>query len=56
MRFMWIKRHRPETFFLMILKAGVAIFDSGLDSLERANLSYGYKVAMGYAKLYQINF
>ena len=54
MRFMWIKKTTDSENVLSfneVLKAGVAIFDSGLDSLERANLSYGYKVAMGYAKL-----
>lgn len=59
MRFMWIKKTTDSENVLSfneVLKAGVAIFDSGLDSLERANLSYGYKVAMGYAKLLSNKF
>ena len=59
MRFMWVKRtSKGENVisFNEVLKAGVALFDSSIDSLERANLSYGYKVAMGFAKLLSNKF
>ena len=56
--FSWVKRTyvdgKPSEQVLSfndVLSAGTAIFDAKLDSIEKENLPYSYRVALGFATL-----